>query len=116
MLSIFVSPRQHDSFSLPTVNIDGAIAIDFRVEKYPMMNGVATVFQAVQDKLDEWHYKGQEFSEIFSQENIFYATELKLTGGAKVTFDRQNGVWTVGLNFQIRGTVFHNQTTQEEDK
>lgn len=106
VLSIYISPRQHDSFSLPTVTIDGAIGIDFRLEKYPTMSGVSEVFQVVQDKLDDWHYDATEFSRVFSNDQ-FFATELKLSGGTRVSLDRSNGIWTVGLNFQIRGTVFH---------
>lgn len=47
IVSVYTQPRQHDSFSLPTVNITTTIALDFRVERCPTMAEVAPTFEAV---------------------------------------------------------------------
>ena len=105
-VSIFVQPRAHDSFSLPTVNLNGVVAIETRVEKCPTMREVSEVYEKILGKFDGWHYDAAGFSETFSSSD-FYATELMLTGGSQVTFDQSSRCWVLSLSFTIRGTVIH---------
>ena len=106
VISIFVQPRAHDSFSLPTVNLNGVVAIEARVEKCPTMKEVSEVYEKVLDRFDAWHYDASGFSETFSTSD-FYATELMLTGGSQITFDQSQRCWVLSLGFTIRGTVIH---------
>lgn len=87
LISIFVEPRQHDSFSLPTVNISGTIAIDARCELCPTMQEVSEIFESIINLLNHWHYSTDEFSDTFSTDD-FFATEIMLNGGSRVAFDR----------------------------
>ena len=107
VVSVYMQPRAHDAFSLPTVNITGTIAIDARVEMCPTMAEVSEIYEAVLKLLDDWHYDGQAFSEALSTED-FFATELALTGGDRVTYDAAIRCWIVSTSFIIRGTVNHN--------
>lgn len=106
VISIYVQPRAHDSFSLPTVNLNGVVAIEARVERCPTMKEVSEVYGKILGKFDAWHYDAAGFSETFSSSD-FYATELMLTGGNQVTFDQSQRCWVLSLGFTIRGTVIH---------
>ena len=106
VISIFVQPRAHDSFSLPTVNLNGVVAIEARVEKCPTMREVSEVYEKILGRFDGWHHDATGFSETFSTPD-FYATELMLTGGNQVTFDQSSRCWVLSLGFTIRGTVIH---------
>lgn len=106
IISIYVQPREHDSFSLPTVNINGSIALEARVEMCPTMSEVSEIYETVLGILDDWHYNPDKFSDDMSTDD-FYATEIKLSGGDKVTFDRNSNSWIVLMNFSIRGVVNH---------
>lgn len=106
IVSIFISPRTHDAFSLPTVNMNGMIALDCRVEQCPTMKEVSEIYEKISDLMDDWHYDATKFSEEISTDD-FYATEIMLTGGDKVVFDRNQDVWTVSIGFTIRGNVNH---------
>ena len=106
VISIFVQPRAHDSFSLPTVNLNGVVAIEARVEKCPTMKEVSETYEKVLNRFDGWHFDTSGFSETFSTSD-FYATELMLTGGSQITFDSSSRCWVLSLSFTIRGTVIH---------
>ena len=106
VISIFVQPRAHDSFSLPTVNLNGVVAIEARVEKCPTMTEVSEVYEKILGRFDGWHYDASGFSETFSTLD-FYATELMLTGGSQITFDQSQRCWVISLGFTVRGTVIH---------
>lgn len=105
-ISIYIQPREHDSFSLPTVNVNGSIAIEARAEMCPTMAEVSEIYETVLGILDGWHYDANGFSEYMSSSD-FYATEIKLNGGDKVTYDRNSQSWIVLMNFTIRGVVNH---------
>lgn len=105
-ISIFIQPRAHDSFSLPTVNLNGVVAIEARVEKCPTMSEVSEVYEKTLGKFDGWHSDTTGFSGLFSTAD-FYATELMLTGGSQITFDQSSRCWVLSLGFTIRGTVIH---------
>lgn len=107
VVSIYVAPRSHDSFSLPTVNMSGAVSIVARAEMCPTMAEVSEVYEAVSSLLDGWHYDTQAFSEAISIEDKFFATEIRLDGGDNVSYDKTNEAWTVSISFTIRGTVIH---------
>ena len=102
-ISIYVQPMAHDDFSLPTVTLNGVVTIEARVEMCPSMKSMVGTFSALQKRLSAWHYKPLEFSEYFSTDE-FYATELKLNSGDKVTFDRSTNCWLVTIGFTIRGS------------
>ncbi len=68
IVSIYVQPRAHNAFSLPTVNITCTIAIEARVEMCPTMAEVSVIYEAVLKLLDDWHYDGQAFAEAMSTE------------------------------------------------
>lgn len=104
IVSIYIQPRQHDNFSLPTVNISGTVAMEFRAEQCPTMKEVADTYDKVLTYFDNLHFKAVDFSDTYSNDK-FYATELMLNGGDKVIFDRQSNTWIVSVNFTIRGTV-----------
>ncbi len=106
VISIFVQPRAHDSFSLPTVNLNGVVTIEARVERCPTMREVSEVYGKILGKFDGWHFDASGFSETFSSPD-FYATELMLTGGSQVAFDQSSRCWVLSLSFTIRGTVIH---------
>lgn len=104
IVSIFISPRNHDAFSLPTVNMTGLIALDCRAEQCPTMAEVSQTYEKIVDLLDNWHFDALRFSEEISTDG-FYATEIMLNGGDKVTYDRAKQIWTVTIAFVIRGNV-----------
>ena len=106
IVSVYVHPRAHDAFSLPTVNIQCTIAIDARVEMCPTMAEVSEIYEVVLKLLDDWHYDGHAFSDAMSTED-FFATELALTGGDRVAYDGNRKCWVVSTSFNIRGTVNH---------
>lgn len=107
VVSIYVAPRQHDSFSLPTVNMSGAVTIDARAEMCPTMAEVSKIYDVVSTLFDNWHYDAQGFSQAMSIDDAFFATEIRLDGGANVAYDKTQDIWTVSLSFTIRGTVIH---------
>lgn len=104
IVSIYVQPRQHDAFSLPTVTVSGSLAMEFRVEQCPTMFEVSQTYDKVLTYFDDLHFDAVGFSQAYST-NDFYATELMLNGGDKVIFDRQANTWVVSLNFIVKGTV-----------
>ena len=106
IVSIYIQPRAHDAFSLPTVNIVGTIAIDARVEMCPTMAEVSEIYEKVLKLLDDWHYDGYAFSEAISTED-FFGAELRLDGGDRVSYDANARCWIVQTSFTIRGTVNH---------
>ena len=104
IVSIYIQPRQHDNFSLPTVNVSGTVAMQFRVEQCPTMKEVADTYDKVLTYFDDLHFDAVTFSDDFSS-NSFFATEIMLNGGDKVIFDRTTNSWIVSINFVIRGNV-----------
>ena len=107
VVSVYVAPRQHDSFSLPTVNMSGAVSIDASAEMCPTMAEVSEIYDVVSTMFDGWHYDAQGFSQAMSIDGAFFAAEIRLDGGASVAYDKSQDIWTVSLNFTIRGTVIH---------
>ena len=106
VVSVYVQPRAHDAFSLPTVNVRGIIAIDARVEMCPTMAEVSEIYEQLLKLLDDWHYDGQVFSEAIST-GEFFGAELRLDGGDRVSYDANRRCWVVQTSFTIRGTVNH---------
>lgn len=106
VISLYIEPRSNDSFSLPTANFQGIISLDCRAEQCPTMAEVSEIYEKILDLLDGWHYDAGIFSHVLSSEK-FFAAELKLDGGDKVTFDKGACVWNVTIRFTIRGTVIH---------
>ena len=103
VISIYVQPMSHDDFSLPTVNLQGVLTIESRVEMCPTMKEVVETFNIIKKQFSYWHYNSVDFSDLFSTPE-FYATELMLTSGDKVSFDKNSNCWVVTIGFKIRGT------------
>ena len=107
LVSLYIQPRVHDAFSLPTANLNGSIAIEAKAQKCPTMAEVSEVYEKVEKLLDDWHFDGAAFSSAMSIDGEYFAAEIRLDGGDSVTFDRANAAWVVALDFTIRGTVLH---------
>ena len=113
IVSVFIQPRAHDAFSLPTINVTGVIAIDARVEMCPTMAEVSEIYQEVLKLLDDWHFDGQSFSQAMSNED-FFAAELALNGGDRVFYDKDKRAWVVSNTFIIKGSVIHNTPSSQQ--
>lgn len=103
-IAVAMGFRAHDAFSLPTINISGAVTISTRIEKNKngaahedIMNILAKLFSAYHSDVDS-------FSETFSDPE-FYATELRLDGGSGKSFDSARSAWTESFNFTVRGAI-----------
>lgn len=103
-ISIYVQPRSHDSFSLPSITLNGTIAVECRAEKCPTMAEVSEIYEQVLGLLTGWHNDPNGFSDYFSSDD-FFATEIMLNGGSRVSYDRTNATWLVDTNFIIRGVA-----------
>ena len=79
------------------------MTIESRVEMCPTMKEVVDTFNIIKKQVSYWHYNSVGFSEICSTPE-FYATELMLTSGDKVSFDKNSNCWVVTIGFKIRGT------------
>lgn len=97
--------RQHDNFSLPTVNIEGGITVSTRAEMCPTGVEHEEAVEAIAEKLTAWHYDGSAFSTAFSISGRFFAAELRMDGGTGKVYDAQHAAWTETISFTVRGTI-----------
>lgn len=97
--------RQHDDFTLPTVNIEGSISVSTRAEMCPTGAEHEEAVEAIAEKLTYWHYDGGVFSTAFSIANRFFAAELRMDGGTGKVYDAQHAAWTETISFTVRGTI-----------
>ena len=97
--------RQHDDFTLPTVNIEGSISVSTRAEMCPTGIEHEEAVEAIAEKLTAWHYDGSAFSTTFSIANRFFAAELRMDGGTGKVYDAQRAAWTETISFTVRGTI-----------
>lgn len=97
--------RQHDDFTLPTVNIEGSVSVSTRAEMCPTGVEHEEALEAIAEKLTAWHYDGGAFSSVFSISGRFFAAELRMDGGTGKTYDAQRAAWTESVSFTVRGTI-----------
>lgn len=97
--------RQHDDFTLPTVNIEGSISISTRAEMCPTGIEHEEAVEAIAEKLSAWHYDGGVFSTTLSISGRFFAAELRMDGGTGKVYDAQRAAWTESISFTVRGTI-----------
>ena len=101
--------RQHDDFSLPTVNISGTIQLFTRAEMDADGDSHETALNALLTLLDGWHRDGAAMSSVLST-TAFFAAELRLEGGGGKDYDDDRAAWVEDFNFTIRGTVLESAT------
>lgn len=94
--------RANDSFSLPTANLSGSIALSTRIERSANDALHDEILSSLASLLATWHAHGVEFSAALSTED-FFATEFRLDGGSGKTIDRSERVFEESINFTIRG-------------
>lgn len=105
VIAVSLGLRQHDNFTLPTVNISGSVAISTRAELCPTGAEHETAVEAIAKLFSDWHRDGSSFSTDTSIANEFFSAELRMDGGSGKTFDDQRGIWTESISFTIRGTL-----------
>lgn len=94
--------RSNDSFSLPTANLSGSIALSTRIEASANDALHDEILSSLAALLAHWHSHGVEFSAALSTED-FFATEFRLDGGSGKSFDRSDRNFEESINFTIRG-------------
>lgn len=105
IIAVAFGLRQHDNFTLPTVNIECGISISTRAEMCPTGIEHEEAVEAIAEKLTAWHYDGSAFSTAFSIYNQFFAAELRMDGGTGKVYDAQRAAWTESISFTVRGTI-----------
>lgn len=108
IIAVTLGLRANDSFSLPTADITGSVAVLTRGEMNATGAAHDETMESVVDLLDGWHFDGQAFSKAVSVDRYF-AAEIRLDGGNGKAYDRQSGCWTEIFSFTIRGTVRHSK-------
>jgi len=111
VVAVALGLRQHDDFTLPTVNITGSVAVSTRAELCPTGAEHETAVEAVADLFSAWHQNGATFSTDISVDDRFFAAELRMDGGSGKAFDDQRSVWTESISFTIRGTLLESSNT-----
>lgn len=105
IIAVAFGLRQHDSFTLPSVNIEGGISVCTRTDKCPTGIEHEEAVESIAEKLSAWHYDGNVFSTTFSISGRFFAAELRMDGGTGKVYDAQRAAWTESISFTVRGTI-----------
>lgn len=96
--------RAHDAFSVPTVNVSGTVDISTRIELSANGASHEAVVEKIVGLFSSYQCDVEDFSEYFSASD-FYATELRLDGGAGKNFDSGKAAWSEAINFTFRGAL-----------
>lgn len=103
-IAIGVGVRQHDAFSLPTVNVSGAVAVATRKEMDLSGARHDAAVDAVIGKLARLHDYPEELAALFAGEDAsFIPAAIRLDGGAVTS--RTNEIATDTINFTLRGVI-----------
>lgn len=115
VIAVKVAYRQHDNFSLSPVSIPVTVSINTRIELDPDSTWHEQAVQAMTDVLADWHRYPTNMDEALNNSpwNLYYAGELRITGGTGRVLNKEMGVFTDDISFIIRGAErFFSPTTK----
>ena len=106
-VAVALGLRQHDNFTLPTVNMPGVVSITTRSE---MDGDHEAIVEAIAELFTGWHLDAEAMTEALSVDGVFYAAGLRMDGSSGKSFADNRAAWAEEITFTIRGTLLTTNT------
>lgn len=107
VLDVHVPPRSFDAFGHPAITFSVALDFAIRADIWPDGSALEAFVSPVADLVQSWNltlFAGGPDCGL-GVDGMFEPAGVQLTGGDSPTLDRERSVWSVGIDFTLRGTA-----------
>ena len=108
VVTVKVSPRSYDTFTIPEASFEVAVELNVRAEIDAGGRSYLEMTDAVQDVIHAWQKSFADYKAAFEISGEFSPTGFRLDGG-DCGFNSNMTVWTWLQKFTVQGVVKKNK-------